>query len=121
MQRIVFAVTALTALAPMAVLADPLAAQIARPTPIRIEGSLSVQLQLSPGASVDDQLRQSEEARKAIYELAKRECTTLKDIFKVDCRLMSIRTNSNVQQRNNGTDSVNVNGSASYELLNRSN
>ncbi len=121
MKKILFAVAALTALAPPAVLADPLAPQIGRATPIRIEGSLSVQLLLSPGANVDDQLRQSEEARKAIYELAKRECATLKDIFKVDCRLMSIRTNSNVQQRNNGIDSVNVNGSASYELLNRPN
>lgn len=73
------------------------------------------------GFDVSMRLRQSEEARKAIYELAKRECATLRDIFKVDCQLMSIRTNSNVQQRNNGIDGVNVNGSASYELLNRPN
>ncbi|WP_375462838.1 hypothetical protein [uncultured Methylobacterium sp.] len=90
-----------------------------RGTPIRIEASLSVQIPLAPGSAIEEQVRQTEAARKAVYGMAARECTALKEVFKAECRLVSLRANSNVQPRGNGTEQVFVSGSGSYELTER--
>lgn len=103
---------------PHAALADPAPVRAA---PLRVESSLNVQVPLSPGTTSDEQIRQSEEARKALYQTAARECALLQDVFKIECRLQSVRVMSNIQSRNSAGDFVNVNGSFSYELLNRPN
>lgn len=90
-----------------------------RGPPIRIEASLSVQLPLVPGSTVEEQVRQTEAARKAVYGMAARECTALREVFKAECRMVSLRAGSNVQSRGGGTEQVFVNGSASYELVER--
>ena len=92
-----------------------------RNTPIRVESSLAVQIPLAPGANIEEQVKQTEAARKAVYGMAARECAALMDVFKSDCRLLSLRANSNVQNRGNAADQVFVNGSATYELSDRQN
>lgn len=107
----------LCALSPAA-LADPAPARI---VPLRVESSLNVQVPLPPGGTSDEQLRQSEEIRKPLYQAAARECALLQDIFKIECRLQSVRVTSNIQSRNSTGDFVSVSGSFSYELFNRPN
>lgn len=91
------------------------------PQPLRIESSLSVQVPLPAGSNSDEQLQLGEAVRKAIYGTAARECATLKDAFHVECRLQSVRINSNVQRRGTGTDILFINGTASYELAETAN
>lgn len=84
--------------------------------PLRIESSWVVTVPLAPGSTVEQQITQTESARRAIYEMSSRECDTLKQIFKTDCRLQAVRVNSNVQTRNPGNEIIHVNGSGSFEL-----
>ena len=91
----------------------------ARLAPLRIESGWVVMVPLSAAATVEQQIAQTETARRAIYEMAARECDTLRQVFKAECRLQNVRINSNVQSRNAGNDSVSVNGSGSFELLQR--
>lgn len=88
-------------------------------TPLRIESGWNVTVPLAPGSSVEQQIKQTETARRAIYEMAARECDALRQTFKAECRLQNVRVNSNVQMRNPGNEIVSVNGSGSFELLQR--
>ena len=87
-----------------------------RPSALRIESSMSLQIPLTSGVGAEDQLKQGEDARKALYQASTRECAMLLDIFKMECRIQSVRVVSNVQQRGSGTETVTVTGSSTYEL-----
>ncbi len=100
------------------VLADP---NPVRAGPVRVESSLSIQASLAPGSTPEDQVRQSEALKKALFQAAAQECALLQEAFKQDCRLQSVRVMSNVQSRSSTADLVNVTGTFSYELLNRPN
>lgn len=87
-----------------------------RVAPTRIEVSLSMQLPIA-GAGIEEQTRQGETIRKLVYESAQRECAILKDLFKAECRLRSMRVSASMQTRNREHDALTVSGQASYELI----
>ena len=92
----------------------PAAVSAAITPPLRIQ--VSIQLSFPAGSGADEQRKLMESARRQIYESANTECVVLTEIFKAECRLISINANSSIMERGNIPPSINANGNASYEL-----
>jgi hypothetical protein len=89
-----------------------------RITTLRVQTQLTLYLPGGVGG-VEEQKAASDAARKAVYEMAARECRTLTEVFKSDCKLVSVNANSNVQARQTGQEGISANGSAVFELTAR--
>jgi hypothetical protein len=77
---------------------------------------VTASVQFNVTASVDDQNRQQQSLRRTIYEMASRECATLREVFEAECRLMALNVNSSTHDRGAGQERVTANGSATFEL-----
>lgn len=87
------ATTAVLLVGPVAAQTTPAGAD-GQSTPVRIQTSLTFFL---PGAVSGDELPQKlDQARKIVYQLAMRECETLRSTIARDCKLESV--NSNIRQ-----------------------
>lgn len=88
-----------------------------RPIGFRVQVQMQVSLATAPGAGVEDQSKQQEAARRALYEMSARECRNLKDTFGGECRLTNLSVNTNIQDRRPaGLETVNATASATYEV-----
>ena len=120
----VFAVIALTLLATSAggertATAQEGAAAAGRHTVLRVQSSLNV---FMPGlGSLEEQRAAGETGRRAIYDMANRECRLLVEVFRGECKLTAVNANVNVQARSSGNEGISVSGTATYELTLRSN
>ena len=119
----VFAVLALTLLVTSASGKRTATAQegaaAGRHTMLRVQSSLNLFL---PGiGSVEEQRAAGETGRRAIYDMANRECRLLVEVFRGDCKLTAVNANVNVQARSSGNEGISVSGTATYELTLRSN
>lgn len=102
-----------------AALAQTSVPDTARSRPFRTQ----VQTQLSmvtAAQSLEEQRAQGENARRSLYEVANRECNTLRDVFGGECRLMSLNVTSSVQQRQSGmgiaSEQLMTSANATYEV-----
>lgn len=84
------------------------------PGSIRVQ--VSIQRSMPAPASVEDQAKAMEAARKLVYESADRECALLTEVFKGDCRLVNLNVNSSLYERGSSPPMINSNGSATYQL-----
>ena len=88
-----------------------------RPIGFRVQVQMQVSLATTSGAGVDDQSKQQEAARRALYEMSARQCRNLKDAFGGECRLTNVSANTNIQDRRPaGQETVNATASATYEV-----
>jgi len=65
----------------------------------------------------------SEKARRAIYQIAARECQILTEVFNASCKLVSVNAASNVDARmqGQGNEGIRASATAVYELTDRPN
>ena len=109
MARIVPAIAQTSAMTPSAVSAG------SSGQPIRINTSATFNLPALNPNDLDEFKRQSEAARRAMYEMVATECSVLADVFKMDCRMTNAHANTATTPR--GPEAgIRVNGSAIYEL-----
>ncbi|MBG0808157.1 hypothetical protein IY145_01860 [Methylosinus sp. H3A] len=93
-------------------------------SPGAIRVTVSVPQQFTPipqGMTAEDQQKLIESVRRRIYETSVAECTPLSEVYKADCRIVSVNVNlSLMNQGVGGGVTINVNGSSVYELTSRS-
>jgi len=94
------------------------------PSPGAIRVTVSVPQQFTPipqGMTAEDQQKLIESVRRRIYENSVAECAPLSEVYKADCRIVSVNANLNlINQGIGGGVTINVNGSATYDLTPRS-
>jgi hypothetical protein len=86
----------------------------------RQEGMVRVQMSIQlfvpgPTDDSDDADKQRERARRALYNLASKECDVLRDVMARDCRLESININLN-RQSNAQMQGYGVHGSMAFHI-----
>jgi hypothetical protein len=69
-----------------------------------------------PKGDSDEAQRSRDSARRAIYQMAARECDLLRETLAKDCRLESVTSNIGQQFGQQQPDSYNVNGSMSFSI-----
>ena len=88
----------------------------------RQEGFVRVQSNINlfmpgPTGDSDDAQKLRDRARRAIYEMAARECDLLREVLAKDCRLESVNNNLNRQNYGNQQpDGYNVQGSMTLQI-----
>jgi hypothetical protein len=92
----------------------------ANPLP-RQEGSVRVQSSVNffvagPTGEGDEAQKLRDRARRAVYEMAARECDILRDVLAKDCRLESVNSNINRQFGQQQQEGFNVNGTMSLQI-----
>jgi hypothetical protein len=55
-------------------------------------------------------------ARRAVYEMASRECDLLRDVLAKDCRIVSVSTNINRQSGQQQPEGFSISGSLSFQI-----
>lgn len=81
---------------------------------VRIQSSVSFFIAGPTGDSEDAQ-KLRERARRAIYEMAARECDLLREVLAKDCRMESVTTNVN-RQFGQQPEGLIVNGSMNFQV-----
>jgi hypothetical protein len=88
----------------------------------RQEGSVRVQSSINlfiagPTGEGDEAQKLRERARRAVYEMAARECDLLREVLAKDCRLESVTSNINInRQYGQQQEGFNINGSMSFQI-----
>lgn len=85
----------------------------------RVSVTIQVTTPIPAGTDSDAQMLLIENARKRIYQSTAAECAILTEVFKSECRLVSVNASSSVQTRGSNGDMINASGNAVYELLAR--
>ena len=89
----------------------------ARPFGLRVQTQMQVSLASPNLQNLEEQKTQQEVARRALYDMASRECRNLKETFGGECRLTSLSVNTNVQDRRpSGSELIHASASATNEL-----
>jgi hypothetical protein len=93
---------------------------IERPAPVPQTGMVRVQASIQlffPGPTDDSEEaeKQRDRARRAIYEMAAKECDLLREVIAKECRLESINSNLN-RQAGQAVQGYNVNGTMSLQI-----
>jgi hypothetical protein len=84
--------------------------------PVRIQTSFNFFVP-GPAGESDEALKARDKARKAIYEMAARECDLLREVLAKDCRLESVSSNIGRQQFGpQQPDGYTVNGNVSLQI-----
>jgi hypothetical protein len=89
-------------------------AQQMGPREVRVQVSVNYSVP-GPVGDGDDWVKAQESARKALYLVADRECTLLKETIASECRLESMNVNAN-RQRQTQHDMINVGSSMSFRV-----
>lgn len=87
----------------------------------RQEGSVRVQSSINffvagPSGEGEEAQKLRDRARRAVYDMAARECDLLRDVIAKDCRLESINTNINRQFGQQQPEGLNVNSTMSLQI-----
>ena len=89
--------------------------------PARQEGIVRVQLAIQmfiagPTDESEEADRHRERARRALYDLAAKECDLMRDVIARDCRLESVNVNLSRQQQSPQIFGYQVMGNMSYQI-----
>ncbi|MBN9081209.1 MAG: hypothetical protein BGP04_23285 [Rhizobiales bacterium 62-17] len=116
----VVALAALLATASSAQMISPPMPVNPRALGTRVSVTIQITTPIPANTATDAQMLLIENARKRLYQSTAAECAILSEVYKSECRLVSVNANSSIQMRG-GTvgDVVNATGSAVYELLAR--
>jgi hypothetical protein len=84
----------------------------------QVRVSVAVNMFVALTDNSEQALKAQEDGRRAIYDLADRECTILRDVLATECHLESI--NVNVQRGQNfgqQKDGLNINGNVAFRIV----
>jgi len=99
-----------------------LAQTVGQASGLRQESPIQVQTTFTlfvPGPSGDGEEAQKarDKSRRAVYEMAARECDLLREVLAKDCRMMSVTSNIGRQQYGQQqVEGYSVNGSVSFQI-----
>jgi hypothetical protein len=90
-----------------------------RAAAIRIQTQTQLVVHGSGSSSLEDQRLLQENLRRAIYEMAAKECDLLNAVFHGECRLLQLNVSSNALDRGTAilADGANGNGAATFEVI----
>jgi hypothetical protein len=89
-------------------------AQQMGPREVRVQVSVNYSIP-GPVGDSEDWMKAQESARKALYLVADRECTLLKETIASECRLESMNVNAN-RHRQTQQDMINVGSSMTFRV-----
>jgi len=103
-------------------LAGPVHAQMVGPltgqhqeAPVRVQNNFNFFVP-GPNNDSEESRKSRDNARRAIYEMAAKECDLLREVLAKDCRLESVSSNINRQFGPQQPDGYNVSGSMSLQI-----
>jgi len=90
-------------------------------SPARQEGQVRIQTSISffvagPTGDGEEAQKLRDKARRAVYEMAARECDLLREILAKDCRMESVNNNIGRQTSQQQQEGYTVNGSMSFQI-----
>jgi hypothetical protein len=84
--------------------------------PIRVSVSTTINVDGST-ATIEESVAANAKARTVLYQIASKECKTLKTVFNADCQLVQIQVNAREQRvRADTVDGVAATGTFSFSL-----
>jgi hypothetical protein len=103
-------------------LASPVSAQTVSPlagqhqeAPVRVQNNFNFFVP-GPNNDSEESRKSRDSARRAIYEMAAKECDLLREVLAKDCRLESVASNVSRQFGPQQPDGYTVNGSMSLQI-----
>ncbi|MGE3247685.1 MAG: hypothetical protein AB7F96_07880 [Beijerinckiaceae bacterium] len=84
---------------------------------VQISSSFQTSVPVTGQMSVEEEARATESARKALYQIAARECDVIKAVFKGECRMTHLNVRSFIQDRGNGARQISVSANATYTIV----
>ncbi|GGH09006.1 hypothetical protein GCM10007036_04790 [Alsobacter metallidurans] len=86
----------------------------------RVTMQITIATPAQSGASSDEQLATQSDARKRIYTAIENECRVLAEVFKSDCRVAQVATNTIMGPRGpQQLETINLHGNGTFELVPR--
>lgn len=85
------------------------------PREVRVQVSVNYSVP-GPFSDSEDWMKAQESARRALYMVADRECTILKETIATECRLENINVNAN-RHRQSQQDMINVGSSMTFRVM----
>jgi hypothetical protein len=82
---------------------------------VRIQSTINFFVAGPTGESEEAQ-KLRDRARRAVYEMAARECDLLRDVIAKDCRMESVSNNINRQFGNQQQEGFTITGSMSFQI-----
>ena len=87
----------------------------------RQEGWVRVQSNINffvagPTGETEEAQKLRDRARRAVYEMAARECDLLRDVIAKECRMESVSNNINRQYGNQQQEGFTITGSMSFQI-----
>jgi hypothetical protein len=83
---------------------------------VRVQSSINFFI-AGPTGEGDEAQKLRERARRAVYEMAARECDLLREVLAKDCRMESVTSNINInRQYGQQQEGFNINGSMSFQI-----
>ncbi|WP_375304709.1 hypothetical protein WI560_21155 [Bradyrhizobium sp. A11] len=83
--------------------------------PVRVQTSINFFV-AGPSGDSEEAQKLRERARRAVYEMAARECDILREVLARDCRMESVNTNVNRQFGPQQTEGFNISGSMAFQI-----
>ena len=115
--RLAYAVGALALLAPPSLAqttAQPNASR--QEAPVRIQSSINFFVN-GPTGDGEEAQRLRDRSRRAVYEMAARECDVVREVFARECRLESVNVNIGRQYGSQQQEGYTVNGSMNLQVF----
>ena len=103
-----------------AVIATPAFSQqpnaLRQDAPVRIQSSINF-FMFGPTGDGEDAQKLRDKARRAVYEMAARECDVVREVLAKECRLESVNVNIGRQHGSQQPEGYTVNGSMSLQIV----
>ncbi len=84
---------------------------------MRVSASFQTVIPLAGPADVQAEAKATEDARRALYEIASRECAVITKVFKSTCHITNLNVRSYVRNRGNGIRQISINANANYLVV----
>lgn len=82
---------------------------------VRVQTSINFFV-AGPSGEGEEAQKLRERARRAVYEMAARECDLLREVLARDCRMESVNTNVNRQFGQQQTEGFNISGTMAFQI-----
>jgi len=84
----------------------------------RIQVQVQLQTRGSGNSTADEQRAAQEALRRSLYDVAVKECSIIVEVFKADCRMLTLNVTSNILDRGGpGVDMITTTANITFELM----
>ena len=83
---------------------------------MQITASFQTVIPVPASMSMEKQSKKTENARRALYQMADKECAIITQVFKGDCQIVRLNVRSHVQNRGNGLSRISISANANYRV-----